>query len=263
MGTTYSGHHKGLVLTAGFHAHNPVTIAADGVITGTTAYNGDAVYAANFPWTITNLGTVGGHGAQSYGIVLTQPGTIVNGASGSNAAVIEGGAGGVYLAAAAAVINFGTIGAAAGAASAVKFAASGGLANYGTILGAVSVAGSYGIVTNGSASAGTAALISGGVVADRVQNLGAVENTAAGGIGVTAALLANGIDLDNEGGRAPGALIAGYAVGAEVVAESTGYTLHPAINSGTIEATGSLGIGLEAWQPRSRSRTDTAAPTPA
>jgi hypothetical protein len=98
----YYGLQNGIVLTSGFSQKNPVTIASNGVVTGTAAYNGDAVYGAIYNWTVTNNGTVTGAGS-GLGIHLAGNGLVTNKQSGSIAGgvAIQGTSG--------AVSNFGTI----------------------------------------------------------------------------------------------------------------------------------------------------------
>jgi hypothetical protein len=112
MSTTYYGQHSGIVLTSGFAAKNPVTIASNGTITSGAAYNGDAIYGANYPWTLSNLGTVEGTVQYSNGIALEAGGLIVNGRSDATTALIQGGANGpsVHISGSSGtVVNSGTI----------------------------------------------------------------------------------------------------------------------------------------------------------
>jgi fibronectin-binding autotransporter adhesin len=248
MGETIYGHHSGVVLT-NFTAENPVTIAANGDIRGTSAHGGDAIYGANHPWSLTNYGTVAGSGADSYGLVIANvtsnyAASLKNGGSDGSAALIEGGKGGVYIGTEfGAVLNFGTIEAMSGEGPGVRFADSsavgyGGVRNYGAILGGVEGAES---VLNGGSEA-REALISGGItssllqgqVAD-VRNLATIVASGSTGIGV----LSN--DVYNGSGDAlpSAALIAGYQIGVEIQGFGS------VSNFGTIEATGSQGVGVE------------------
>ena len=217
MSAVYHGSIAGVVLTTGFATKNPVTIASDGTITGSTAgYKGAALYASGYAWTIANQGTVSTTGTGSPAIDLGAGGTIansgtiattghksnavdlgaggsvVNGPGGATAALVSG----VYTGIAAygaptTITNYGTI-----AATGTAFQLPAYVSGVGIYLGA------GGLITNG-ASGSTAAVIGGYTTAISVQNtagtivnFGTLRNTAFGdtiylGAGATGTTIVN------------------------------------------------------------------------
>lgn len=214
MSVTYSGMQSGVTLVSGFSVKNPVTVAATGTITGGAGYDGDAVYGTHYAWTLTNLGTIeaAASAAIGIGIVLRAGGSVVNGASGSTAAVIEDYGGGILMGGAGTVANFGTIagegGTVGGAGPGVVLSAGGTVANYGAILGGnvgfgpsggspgVTI-GADGIVTNSGLIAGGGGKVA-GAAGVAFQDTGTVTNlgTITGGGGTYGA---SGIQIGGAG----------------------------------------------------------------
>ncbi len=104
----------GVYLTAGGSVKNGASGSTAGVITGVHF----GILISGSSGTIANFGTIEGTGSVGIGVYLAAGGLVTNGASGSGAALIEGGGGGVRLVGTGGtVVNFGTIAGTAGAAA--------------------------------------------------------------------------------------------------------------------------------------------------
>ncbi|HXU99705.1 MAG TPA: hypothetical protein VG166_04335 [Caulobacteraceae bacterium] len=88
----------GLTLVNGYVGHPDASIYG---YSGLSAVGGSA--------TISNFGLIIGHGAKGFGVQLQDGGTLTNGAANDASAIIAGTLDGVFLQAAAKVVNFGRI----------------------------------------------------------------------------------------------------------------------------------------------------------
>ncbi len=248
---TITGANLGLYLGSG----GSVTNRPSGAIEG-----GDGVRINLGLGTVANLGTITGTASQyGVGVYLAQGGSVVNGASGVTDALITGSrrAAAIYDAAGT-VTNYGTIvatqafvasvhldaggivtnqqgGLIQGAASGIEINNAGTLINLGTIVATYDVAVNinYGTVTNGTSGLATAQIIGDNVgIAGygHIINYGTVSGRLFGGIFGGAGTIANsGVIV----GGGFGALLQGAAT--------------TVVNSGTIAATGTDGIGLQLY----------------
>ena len=186
-------------------------IVNDGTILG-DAFHG--VYA-NVLASVTNFGTGVIHGVGD-GIDLTAGGSVTNGASGSTAAVIEGGNNGVLMTGSSAtVVNFGTI-MATGAAS----------SSFGLFLYSDDTLNNYGYIN------GRTAVYIGGTAGSRVVNDGTIVGDAFHG--VYANVLASVTNLGT-----------GVIEGA-VGIQATGAAGITVVNYGTIDGTGGTAVSFSA-----------------
>lgn len=222
-GSTFSGTiTSGIVLSS--NVQNPASVLAGAYVTNTTAnHGGIALYgSANYPWTVSNYGTLNGH-AGAAGADLTAGGSISNALAG----VIAGGVFGIDMTTSAgAVTNRGTIVAAA-SGNAVDLGVGGSVNN---ASGGLIAAGHYAVdITN---RAGT------------VINQGTIAATGSGGLAID--LTAGGIVVN----QSAGALIAETQNGAFTPSDNDGISigggLGTVVNFGTIVGRRDLGVYLAA-----------------
>ena len=177
-----------VILYNNFSTTNPVKIEPGVTVVGVPGtVNGDAVYAANYPWQITNYGTVQGTGASSDGAQLTSGGTL------QNFGLVVGTANGIAAAGsitgdAGVVQNYGTIATSGNTGNGVDLTAGGSVLNGSSSVSSASIQG-------GS----RAILISGG--SGSVTNYGMIGATST---------TSTGIELDAGGNVINQNIIAAY-----------------------------------------------------